>query len=210
MWFSLLSLHAKNDLGEPFRLNYCPGSGFVDISSTDDSGCALWRILSCEPENYESDIDWEPYNQLIKRTFYLVNKKSDCAVAFVDGVPEFVRKPGNPFKFKVFHDLSVARDVGNIDSHPLEESRSSLQDNASMLNGRASENNRKLPFINIMFDKISLIIVHELSDTSDVFPLLRASIDSTQLIVQVMSTKMRVINTLRAAIYHFDSHRNSW
>ncbi|PON54074.1 Vacuolar protein sorting-associated protein [Parasponia andersonii] len=210
LWFSLLSLHAKNDSGEPFRLNYRPGSGFVDISSTDNGGCMLWRILSREPENYESDIDWEPYNQLVKRTFYLVNKKNDCAVAFVDGVPEFVRKPGNPFKFKVFHDLSVAYDVGKIDSRSLEDSRTSLQDQASKLNERTSGHNKKLPCIDIMFDKISLTIVHELSETSDMFPLLRASIDNTQLIVQVTYTKTRVISTLKAAIYHFDSQRNSW
>lgn len=210
MWFSLISLHAKNDSGEPFRLNYHSGSGFVDVSSPNDGGWALWRILSCEPENYDSDIDWEPYNQLVKRTFYLVNKKNDSAVAFVDGVPEFVRKPGNPFKFKVFHDLFVTHDVGKIDSHALEDSETSLQDTASVLNGKISGHNRKLPCIDIMFEKISLTIVHELSDKSEVFPLLRASIDSSQLIVQVISTKTRVISTLRAAIYHFDSQRNSW
>lgn len=206
----MISLHAKNDLGEPFRLNYRPGSGFVDISSTDDGGSASWRIFSCEPESYDSDIDWEPYNQLVKKNFYVVNKKNDCAVAFVDGFPEFVRKPGNPFKFKVFDDLFVARDVGNPDSRPLEDSITSEQNNTSMFEGRTSGQRGKLPCIDIIFDKISLTIVHELSDTSDMFPLLRSSLDNAQLIVQVLSAKTRVISTSRAAIEHFDSQRNSW
>lgn len=210
MWFSLISLHAKNDLGEPLRLNYRPGSGFVDISSTDDGGWASWRIVSREPESYDSDIDWEPYNKLVKKNFYLVNKKNDCAVAFVDGIPEFVRKPGNPFKFKVFDNLFIARDVGNTDSHPLEDSRTSEQDNTSLVEGRTSVQSGKLPCIDILFDKISLTIVHEISDTSDVFPLLRVSVDNTQLIIQVLSTKTRVISSSVAVIYYFDSQRNLW
>uniref|UniRef100_F6I7D8 Vacuolar protein sorting-associated protein 13 VPS13 adaptor binding domain-containing protein n=1 Tax=Vitis vinifera TaxID=29760 RepID=F6I7D8_VITVI len=121
-WFSLISLHAKSDSGEPLRLNCRPGSGFVDISSTNDSEWALWRTVSYKPESYEGDADWEPYSQLTKNTFYLINKKNDCAVAFVDGIPEFVRKPGNPFKLKVFHDSSLACDVAREPSCRLKMS----------------------------------------------------------------------------------------
>lgn len=194
MWFSLISLHAKNDSGEPLGLTYRPGSGFVDISSTVDSGGALWKTISCEPESYEGDVDWEPYNQSVKKTFYLVNKKNDCAVAFVDGIPEFVRKPGNPFKLKVFPDISASRDVVNIKSCPLE----------------GSGPGGRLPCIAISLNQISLTIVHELSDTEDIFPLLRGCINSTQFIVQVLSTKTRVIHTIRAVLYHFDSQKNTW
>ncbi|KAF3438866.1 hypothetical protein FNV43_RR17141 [Rhamnella rubrinervis] len=194
LWFSLISLHAKNDSGEPLRLTYRPGSGFVDISSTVDSGGALWKTISCEPESYEGDIDWEPYNQSVKKTFYLVNKKNDCAVAFVDGVPEFVRKPGNPFKLKVFPDISKIH----------------LQDNEFVGKRKTSGPDGMFPCIALSLNQISLTIVHELSDTEDVFPLLRGCIDDTQLIIQVLSTKTRVINTLRAVLYHFDSQKNSW
>ncbi|KAJ6288558.1 hypothetical protein OIU76_024527 [Salix suchowensis] len=115
LWFSLISLHAKNNVGEPLRLSYHSGSDFVEISGASDSDWSLWRILPCEPESYNSDIDWEPYNKLFKDTFYLVNKKSGSAVAFVDGVPLFVRKPGHPFKFKMFHDSALIRDVATSD-----------------------------------------------------------------------------------------------
>ncbi|XP_048335348.2 uncharacterized protein LOC107424724 isoform X3 [Ziziphus jujuba] len=210
LWFSLISLHAKNDSGESCRLNYRPGSGFVDISSTDDSGGALWRTISCDPESHEGDIDWEPYNQSVKKTFYLVNKKNDCAVAFGDGLPEFVRKPGNPFKFKVFQDISVAREAIKIDSFPLDSSGTRLKDNKFMDKRKTSGPVGHLPCIFISLDQISLTIVHELSESEDMRPLLRGCINNTQLIIQMLSLKTRVINTSRAVLYHFDSQINSW
>ncbi|BBH07848.1 Protein of unknown function D, partial [Prunus dulcis] len=170
-WFSLISLYAKNDLGEPLRLNYRPGSGFVDLSSANDNGWALWKAISCKPENSEGDIDWEPNIQLVQRTFYLLNKKSDSAVAFVDGIPEFVRKPGNPFKLKVFHNASVARDI-KMDSYPGEASGTSLQHDALRDDGNTSVRSGKLPCIDVTFDKISLTIFHELVDTEDMRELL--------------------------------------
>jgi hypothetical protein len=203
-------LHAKNDLGEPLRLNYRSGSGFVDISSTNDSGRALWRTLSCEPESYEGDIDWEPYNQLVRRTFFLVNKKNDCAVAFVNGIPEFVRKPGNPFKLKVFQDLSIARDVVKLDSYPVEASENSLQHNALMGEERTSGQSNSLPCIDIRIGTISLTIVHELLDTKDMFPLLRGCINNIHLILQVQSTKTRLISTSSTVVDYYDAQRNLW
>ncbi|XP_059458026.1 uncharacterized protein LOC132187653 isoform X3 [Corylus avellana] len=210
LWFSLISLHAKNDLGEPLRLNYRSGSGFVDISSTNDSGWALWRTLSCEPESYKGDIDWEPYNQLVRRNFFLVNKKNDCAVAFVNGIPEFVRKPGNPFKLKVFQDHSVARDVLKLDSYPVVASENSLQHNAHMGEERTSGQSNSLPCIDIKIVNISLTIVHEPLDSKDRFPLLRGCINDIHLILQVQSTKTRLISTSSTVAYYFDAQRNSW
>lgn len=203
-------MHAKNDLGEPLRLNYRSGSGFVDISSTNDSGCALWRTLSCEPESYKGDIDWEPYNQLVRRNFFLVNKKNDCAVAFVNGIPEFVRKPGNPFKLKVFQDHSMARDVVKLDSYPVEASENSLQHNAHMGEERTSGQSNSLPCIDIKIVNISLTIVHEPLDSKDRFPLLRGCINDIHLILQVQSTKTRLISTSSTVAYYFDAQRNSW
>ncbi|XP_030975280.1 uncharacterized protein LOC115995020 isoform X2 [Quercus lobata] len=208
-WFSLISLHAKNDSGEPLRLNYRPGSGFVDISSTNDSGWVLWRALSCKPESYDGDIEWEHYNQLVRGTFYLVNKKNDCAVAFVNGVLEFVRKPGNPFKLKVFTDPSIARDVVKLDSHPMEASETSLQHNAHMGEDSTSLLGKILPCIDITINQISLNIV-QLLDTKDIFPLLRGCISNIKIIIHVLSTKTRVISTSSTAIYYFDAQRNSW
>lgn len=203
-------MHAKNDLGEPLRLNYSPGSGFVDISSTNDRSWALWRLHSCEPMSYKGDMDWEPYNQLVKKTSYLVNKKNDCAVAFVNGIPEFVRKPGNPFRLKVFHDLSLARDAVKLDIHPVEALQTSLQHNAHLGEEKASGLGNTPPCIDIRIEKISLTIVHELLDTKEKFPLLCGHISNANLILQVLSTKTRVISTSNAAVHYFDAQRILW
>ncbi|OMO56804.1 hypothetical protein CCACVL1_26268 [Corchorus capsularis] len=187
LWFSFISLHAKNNSGEPLRLNSCPGSGFVELSSTTDNAFSLWRVVPYESEAYEGDIDWEPYNQVLKNTLYLVNKKNDCAVAFNDRVPVFVMKPGNPFKFKVLSDILVPQDGGR--------------------NYGPSGN---LPCIAITIDTVSMTIVHELSDANDRFPLLRGCIDDTQLTFQILSTRARVISTSKALLQYFDAQTNFW
>ncbi|XP_059638646.1 uncharacterized protein LOC132280907 isoform X2 [Cornus florida] len=205
LWFSLISLHAKNDLGEPLRLNYRPGSDFVDISSTNDNGWALWRTLSSKPESYEGDIELESHNLVAKNTFYLVNKKNDSAVAFVDGVPEFVSKPGNLFKWKVFCDLSPACDAVLLDSYSLKESTISLQQNSHV-----NKERRNLPYIVITIEKVTLTIVHELSDTMEKFPLLQGSISADEFIVQILFAKARMMCTLKIMLTYFDSRHNLW
>lgn len=202
-------MYAKNGTGEPLRLNYRPGSCFVDLSSANDNRWALWRALSCEPENTDGDIDWEPNNQLVQKTFYLLNKKNDSAVAFVDGIPEFVPKPGNPFKLKVFHNVSVARDV-KMDRYLGEASVTGLQHDALRDDGKTSVRSGKLPCIDITFDNISLTVFHELVDTKNMFPLLRGCIDRTKLTVQILPSKTRVISTSTALLDYFDAQKNLW
>ncbi|TYH44733.1 hypothetical protein ES332_D11G215800v1 [Gossypium tomentosum] len=199
LWFSLISLHAKDNSGEPLRLNSKPGSGFVELSSTSDNAWSLWRVLFYQP-TYDGDIDWEPYNCVLRNSFYLVNKKNDCAVAFNDRVPVFVKKPGNPLKFKGLSDMSVAQDVAeteiNLGAHE---------------DGKRSYGQRgNLPCIGISIDKVSLTIFHELSDANDRFPLLHACIFDTQITLQILSTKTRVISTSKALLQHFDAQANFW
>ncbi|KAF9678408.1 hypothetical protein SADUNF_Sadunf07G0031900 [Salix dunnii] len=210
LWFSLISLHAKNNVGEPLRLSYHSGSDFVEISSASDSDQSLWRILSCEPESYNSDIDWEPYNKLFKDTFYLVNKKSGSAVAFVDGVPMFVRKPGHPFKFKMFHDLALIRDVATSDGLSSVASGSNQFPSTHEDAGRISGQCGSLSCIQIKIDYVSVTIVHELLDRRDMFPLLRGCISNTELKLQILSCKTRVMSTSIALLYYFDVQRNLW
>ncbi|KAI9166047.1 hypothetical protein LWI28_025262 [Acer negundo] len=207
LWFSLISLYAKNDSGQPLRLNYRSGSYFVDISCTDDSGSALWRMFPCDPESDKGDADWEPHNELVKKTFYLVNKKNDCAVAFVDGIPEFVRKPGNPFKFKVFHNLPMASDFVTSERY-LDASVANRIESED--EGRTSGKSGHLPCIDITIDKVTLTIVHELLKTKDRIPLLCGCISNTQLTIQILSTKTRVINTSSALLSYFDAQNNLW
>lgn len=202
-------MYAKNDSGEPLRLNYRSGSCFVDISSSDDSSWALWRMLPCESESYKGDVDWETQNQLVKDTFYLVNKKNDCAVAFIDGLPEFVKKPGNSFKFKEFNNLSMSRNLV-LDRYSLDAFRTNVRRIEHRDEEKTSEKSGGLPCIHITIDKVSLTIVHELLDTKDRFPLLCGCISDTQLDVQSLSTKTRVMSMSRALLSYFDAQRNLW
>jgi hypothetical protein len=68
----------------------------------------------------------------------------------------------------------------------------------------------KLPCIAIKIEKISLNIVHELSDTEDLFPLICLFLNDTQLTVQRLATKSRVISTSSVSINYFDGQRNLW
>lgn len=210
VWFSLISLHAKSDSGEPLRLNCRPGSGFVEISSTNDGDCALWRTVSCKPESYEADTDWEPYNQLNKNTFYFINKKNDCAIAFVDGSLEFVRKPGNPFKLKVFQNQSPTHNVAAQDGFSMETLDINQQHNLCVDRWRTFMQAEDVPCIGVTVDEVSVTIVYELSDIDDKFPLLQGCISNIQLIVQILSSKTRVMSTLRAALCYFDAQRHLW
>uniref|UniRef100_A0A803MCN6 Vacuolar protein sorting-associated protein 13 VPS13 adaptor binding domain-containing protein n=1 Tax=Chenopodium quinoa TaxID=63459 RepID=A0A803MCN6_CHEQI len=204
-WFSLMSLYAKSDSGVPLRLNYLRSSGFVDISSNDDSACSLWKIAPCKHENYEDNADLEPLNHMCKNTFYLVNKKSDCGTAFVHGAMEFVEKPGNPFKFKIFNGLPVVPDLRMTETCPPETHCLASLDGQDI-----SEEAGMAPCISLTIEKISLIIVHELSDPRDKLPLLQGSIDGTELVFQILPQKTRVMSTLTAMLYYFDVYRVIW
>ncbi|XP_029127816.1 uncharacterized protein LOC109800070 isoform X2 [Cajanus cajan] len=206
LWFSFISLFAKNDMGVPLRLNFRPGSCFVDISCTNDEGCALWRVYPPQGENYAGVPDIEASNESIKRTFYLVNKKNDSAIAFVDGALEFVRKPGSPIKFKIFNDITAAYDVPETASYPRTAPQTTLHTEEESTSWQAG----KHPCIDIKIEKISLNIVHKLSDTEYLFPLICLFINHTQLIIQCLETKSRVICTSSAVVHYFDAERNLW
>ncbi|CAH8305702.1 unnamed protein product [Eruca vesicaria subsp. sativa] len=198
LWFSLTSLHAKNNKGEPLRLNYHSRSDIVNVSGLYDNAPTLFRATVGESENYKGDIDWETYRKLVKDSFYLVNKKGDSAVAFIDGVPEFVRKPGNPFKFKVFHESLATRNITSVVPPEIYDSETQSVMNSSP------------PSITFTVDGVSLTIVHELSETRDRFPLFRGSINMSLLTLQMLSCKVRIMSTSNVLVLYFDAQTNQW
>ncbi|GFP80965.1 hypothetical protein PHJA_000239800 [Phtheirospermum japonicum] len=210
-YFSLISLYGKDNSGESLRLSCRPKSRFVDISSSSDSGSALWRMLPFTPDAYENAIELESSISLSERTFHLVNKKNDCAVSFNDGVLEFVNKPGNLFKWKVLevsNNLSPNRylmDVGNS-----QRTGSDSQNVSNVTGVGESRTNQKFLGITMAVDKVTLTIVHELSDAEEKFPLLQGSILPYQAIIQISNLKLRVINTFEVILYYFNAQRNSW
>lgn len=208
-WFSLISLHAKDESGQPYRLTYRRGSGFVEVSSRCDRRSSLFRAVSCKPESIKGDdVEWKTYNQLVKGNFYLLNKKNDCAVAFVNGIPEFVRKPGNLFKIKVFQETDLScYPILPISCSNEASSRTDLpQDECITLSGQG----QYFPFIDLKVEKISLTMEHELLYEEEMFPLLQICIDNIQLIVHILSAKVRIICTMTTWLDFFDSQGNLW
>ncbi|KAF8015488.1 hypothetical protein BT93_H1109 [Corymbia citriodora subsp. variegata] len=210
LWFSLTSLHVKDETGNLVQLAYRQGSGFVEVSSSNNGSWALWRADPCKSDKFEVDIEREPYNQLVKHTFYLVNKKNDSAIAFVNGVPEFVGKPGNPFKFKVLQDTAPADDCAMVDIGGSKEVLGrDLNDDEHMPEERKSRQG-VLPRIDVKVDKVSVTIVHELLGTVDTVPLLQGRIVDTQFTVQSLPVKVRIMCSFTALLDYFDAQKNAW
>ncbi|KAG1347955.1 hypothetical protein COCNU_06G017840 [Cocos nucifera] len=215
-WISLESLYAENEEGKPLCLNYSPGSGFVEISSSNGKRCSLWQPIPYEPESYEDDDD-DDYMRSCKiasgNVFYLVNQKNDCAVAFVDGLPEFVKKPGNPFKAKVFDKFSLANDLGRLHvSNPSsgDTTGTNVQEESSCMDGERSKFDANLPSVIISIDKVVFTIVHQVSDANDKLPLYQGSISDIHVTGQILQSKFRIISSFKIAVNHFDAQKNLW
>ncbi|XP_073288877.1 uncharacterized protein [Primulina huaijiensis] len=207
-YFSLISLYAKDDSGKSLRLSSNPRSRFVDISCSSDNESALWRMLSFENDAFEDAVELEFSSPLAKRTFHLLNKNNGCAVAFTDGVLEFVSKPGNLFKWKVFSDPGPGNNM--LPNISWDSSETNLQSDSNISELGDSRTNRNLLGITITLDKVTLTIVHELLNTEEKFPLLQGSVVPNQTIIQISKSKLRVMNTSVIVLYYFDAERNSW
>ncbi|KAL8200609.1 hypothetical protein R6Q57_011948 [Mikania cordata] len=196
LWYSLTSLYAKNESGEHLQLNFNPRSNVVELSCAGNSGSALWRSQPCMSSSFEDDSELESYNNADKNLFNLINKKNNCSLAFVEGVLEFVSGTGNPFKWKVFQNFSLSSDPFLRNNSSEEESKT------------VAENT--LPFINVIMDKFSITICHELSDTTEKFPLLQMSMVTPEFILQILNAKTRVMVRLVVELYSFNAQRNLW
>ncbi|KAL9253020.1 hypothetical protein AKJ16_DCAP05857 [Drosera capensis] len=178
--------------------------GLVHVSDTSNSSFALWKTVSSKPENYEGDISMHPYLLRSKNTFYLVNKKNGCGVAFMDDVPEFMRKPGHPFKFKVFSSASLPPVISNVAS--IEANNSSAQ----LLAGQELISSAEVyPSINLKLDKAAFTITHELSQ-KEVISLIQGCFSNINVNVQVSHHKTRVMSTFTTVLHYFDANRIQW
>lgn len=209
-YFSLISLYAKDESGQPLRLNSRPRSDFVDISGSNDSAWAFWTALPYRPEVHDDDSELEKYHLPAKNTFYLVNKKNDRALAFIDGVLEFVAKPGNPFKFKVFQDFPPAGNGLCSDCYSGLALERGLPCNSRVTDERDLSNIKRVWGVSILINKVAVTIVHELADTMERFLLLQGTIDCTEVIVQMSNTKARFMCRLAVMLHNFDARRNIW
>ncbi|XP_059063303.1 uncharacterized protein LOC131071412 isoform X3 [Cryptomeria japonica] len=201
LWFSLLSVHARNHDGEPYCVHYHPGSSLIDVSSTKNNAWELWCSIPFKhkEEDAEEELDFRGHSY--DKTLYFVNKKSNGGFAFVNGLPMLVKKPGNPLKLKTFQHADfqtgeTERD-GSINGQPSYE----LAAKASVL---------RLEKVNVIVEKLDVTILYETSGMSHFFPLFRACMDSAQYVLQVSSSKLRIISTLRFTLQTYEAQRNMW
>ncbi|KAL6551686.1 hypothetical protein OROGR_007840 [Orobanche gracilis] len=209
-YFSLISQYGKDNTGEPLQLSCRPRARFVDISSSIDSASALWRMLPFTPDAYEDATELESSTSLSKRTFHLVNKKNDCAVAFNDGILEFVSKPGNLFKWKMFNEAAIVGNNLSPNRYFTRQLSSTTSDSQHASNMGELMTNQKLMGITMAVQKVTMTIVHELPDSEEKVPLLQGSIIPNQAIIQLSNFKLRVMNTFEVILCYFDAQQNSW
>ncbi|XP_062202518.1 uncharacterized protein LOC133904893 isoform X2 [Phragmites australis] len=210
---SLLSLSAKNDEGKELALSFSQGSDFVEMSSYVDKPCSIWNTLPFRIDNFEDDgDDGKSYKVIPRSSYYLVNKKRNYGIAFVDGLLEFVKKPGNPFKVQVF-DASIFSDVARLIVPHMN------LDNMTYLNvdddvpfavrdRLASGASSQLIIINV--DKIVFTITHEVFDTDNVFPLVRTCISDVRVVTQIFPSKLRILSSFKVSGQYFKARRNLW
>ncbi|KAF0888967.1 hypothetical protein E2562_020183 [Oryza meyeriana var. granulata] len=210
---SLLSLYAKTDEGKELALSSSHGSDLVEVSSSVGKPSSLWTTFPLRFDGFEDDgDDGKSCKIILRRSYHLVNKKNNYGIAFIDGLLEFIKKPGNPFKVKVLDEslfTNVARPfVPNVNL-----------DNNTYLN---VEN--ELPFAMrdsletgvcsqhaiISIDKIVVTITHEVLDAGNVFPLVQNCISDIRIVTQIFPSKVRILSSFKVAVQYFNARKYLW
>jgi hypothetical protein len=210
---SLLSLWAKNAEGKDLALSFSKGSDFVEVSSYVDRPCSIWSTLPFRTDNFDDGgDDGKSYKVIPRSSYHLVNKKNNYGIAFVDGLLEFVKKPGNPFKVQIF-DESIFSDVErlivphmSLDSNTYldveDDIPFSVRDR--LASGASSQH------VIISVDKIVFTIAHEVFDTDNVFPLVQTCISDIRVVTQIFPSKIRILSSFKVSGQYFDGRRNIW
>ncbi|KAH9301470.1 hypothetical protein KI387_013053, partial [Taxus chinensis] len=210
-WFSLLSVHARNDNGEPHCLHYRPGSSLVDVSSSKNNAYELWCHIPFKHKAEDDDEEYDFHGNFYKKMVHVVNKKSSRGLAFVNGLPVLVKKPGNPLKLKIFSPAAL---INNIPTStlPLQTDATNRDgsSNVQPLYEKLAVMATLVPQVNVIIEKLDITILYETSGTFHFLPLLRACMDGAQCVLQVNSSKLRIISTLRLMLQSYEAQRNMW
>ncbi|BBN13913.1 hypothetical protein MPTK1_6g07390 [Marchantia polymorpha subsp. ruderalis] len=210
-WFSLLSLHAKNSEGDPLRVHYRPGSGLVDVSSTNDGSREQWQFLKTESseEEGEEQGDFDIRNSSSRRVFHLVNQKSKTGIAFEDNVPLLVKQPGNPFKIKVVSKPTQS------DTNP-EEAKALTQKDETPLQTPPLDDHEavrlvtSIPHVLCKFETFVLTVLHEAAGGLHLLPLLRVRVPGTEGVIQAGVTKSRTILQCGIVLEYYEMQTTLW
>uniref|UniRef100_A0A0D9Y124 Vacuolar protein sorting-associated protein 13 VPS13 adaptor binding domain-containing protein n=1 Tax=Leersia perrieri TaxID=77586 RepID=A0A0D9Y124_9ORYZ len=210
---SLISLYAKTNEGKELALGFSHGSDLVEVSSSVDKPSSLWTTIPLRFDSFEDESDDGKSCKIISRmSYHLINKKNNYGIAFIDGLLEFVKKPGNPFKVKVL-DQSLFSDVArtfvpnvNLDNNTYLNVENELP--FAVRDSFETGVNSEHVIINV--DKIIFTITHEVLDTGNVFPLVQNCINDTRIVTQIFPSKIRILSALKVTMQYFNAQKYMW
>ncbi|KAJ3674403.1 hypothetical protein LUZ60_005019 [Juncus effusus] len=187
------NIHNNNN-SKPICLSYNSKSDFVSTSSNPDKPFSHWKLIPAPNPNYSEDYD-KSFNSVPENhpnTFYLVNYKNTLGIKFIDGFPEFVKKPGNPFKIRVLDESTI----------------NGLYMDWNLLEGSGA--NENAPAVQIRVENISVTVSHEVSDVKYEVPLLRGCVNDVNVSVHCCDDKIRVLASFDVSGRYFDARRDEW
>lgn len=201
--FSLISMSAKDADGKLFRVHYRPGSGLADIASTHDGSWELWQPISYKYSTNEDTRDLGFSSDLDGKLVYLVNQKSKQGMTLASGAPMMVKKPGNPFKFKILR-LPDAKE-GTLAQTALKfgsiNDQSSLEKPANLF--------VSIPEVDLKVESITLTLLHETGGKS-FLPLLRTRLENVRAVMHIQSCKVRLIGEYKILLEYLEANSNQW
>ncbi|KAH7331711.1 hypothetical protein KP509_20G047500 [Ceratopteris richardii] len=201
VWFSLLSVDAKDSNGEAFRLHYCPGSGLADISSTNDGSWELWQAhpYQCSPKDESHIVGFN--NDSARNLVYLVNQKSKLGLTVTTGGPMMVRQPGSLFKFKILQYGSQHNPFAQ-GVHPLSIG---LQKPANY----PPCSYITIPQVELNVGRVVFTLLFE-SGGKYLLPLLRGRVEDTRATMHIQSHKIRVMGGYKFVFEYLEVDSNEW
>lgn len=203
-WFSLVSLYAKSQDGEPLRVHFSQGSGLAEISSTNDGSCESWQCVPYKTKKDLESSDFDNYSYNSREMVLLVNKKSNGYLAIVDCMPMIVGKPGNPYKVKevCFTEDNSTSNVGDGEEADGSMGGIDLEEKAVRL--------INIPQLTFEIESISATILYEAGGGTHLLPLARCRMQAIRALAQLGAHKTRFMSGCNLFLEYFEAQANSW
>lgn len=209
VWFSLLSLHAKDSNGESYAVHYRPGSGLADVATGHDASWELWQCLpSLEPRSEASE---ELGVHTSRQAYHLVNQKSKCGLALMEGAAMLVKQPGNPFKLRILAQRDRPPESVNLVSLEDTTTEEVVQDpdqDAHLFRQAVSAS--VIPEVKCEIENFTFTLLHEASGGLHLLPLLRLCMHDTGAVLQMGSGKTRVMFGCNISLDYFQAQSSCW